>query len=430
MIEAIAMPDALEVFLHDERIATVTPTTRRTREQVALTWDDDFQPGSVRLTESFAAIPGSTPSSARVSSFLGGYAPEGNQRQALTAERGIEEHDLFGILQQFGGSIAGALTFRLPGEPPRYHPAYDEIGDAELGRALRRSVEKHDLGLHDDSRSMIQGFQPKLLLARFDGAWFQPHGRAHSTHILKPQLSSNPHKIVDEFYSHQLSRAMGLSRFASELRSAGHTKYLAIQRFDRQVVGDRVGALHQEDAAQALGLGWIDSNMKFQSSNRPRDPRHPSAYAIAELVAGLNGEGSLLDWLRQLTFRVLVGDNDGHAKNVGILHLPGEDTLTELYDAVPNLYQAGRIDWTMALAVHGQFDHRRISAESLADEASSWGVLRRGIVEQTIFDVLHRFEGALNSVPVPTGISDGLRAGLEWNLTRLLGGHEISEPKR
>jgi hypothetical protein len=29
------------------------------------------------------------------------------------------------------------------------------------------------------------------------------------------------------------------------------------------------------------------------------------------------------DFLRRLTFSVLLGDNDAHAKNLGILHLPG-----------------------------------------------------------------------------------------------------------
>jgi len=348
----------------------------------------------------------------------------------MTRERGINDNDLFGILREFGGSIGGALTFRLPNERPHYSPSYDELSDSDLNRLLKKSVEEHDLGQREDSRSMIPGFQPKLLLARFGDTWLQPHGRAHSTHIVKPQLKSRPRGILDEFYSHELTRAMGLSTFRSEITSLGTAKYLAIERFDRSVNGETITLVHQEDAAQALGLNWLGDSAKVQNADRRHDPNRPSAYAIAEIVASLNGEKPLVQWLRQLTYRVLVGDNDGHTKNVGILHLPGVDTLTELYDAVPNLYQEGRIDWTMALAIDRQFDHRRISVERLINEAPGWGALGNTVIEATITDTLLDFENALNTVPVPPGLSDGLTSGLAWNLSRLQAGLEISEPRR
>lgn len=47
-----------------------------------------------------------------------------------------------------------------------------------------------------------------------------------------------------------------LARFDSELISIGQTAFLAIERFDRVVDGTGVSLIHQEDAAQALGLGW------------------------------------------------------------------------------------------------------------------------------------------------------------------------------
>lgn len=61
----------------------------------------------------------------------------------------------------------------------------------------------HDLGARDDSRSMLPGFQPKFLAARSGDRWFAPHGAAHSTHILKPQLRSRKSSIYDEFYSYR-----------------------------------------------------------------------------------------------------------------------------------------------------------------------------------------------------------------------------------
>src|SRR5690606_14170881 len=123
-----------------------------------------------------------------------------------------------------------------------------------------------------------------LLVSRFgDSGWMLPSGSAHSTHILKPRLRSRPTRIVDEFYSHELARAVGLSRYASWLEGTGESMFLAIERFDRRVQGERVTLVHQEDAAQALALDWTDDDAKFQDPTRPQDPRRPSAYRIAEL---------------------------------------------------------------------------------------------------------------------------------------------------
>lgn len=424
------MVDELDVFLHDQHIGVVTPVNRRSPEQVLLTWAPEPHSGRVRVSESFATLPGIRPDTSLVSRFLGGYGPEGSQREAMASERGIRPNDLFGILREFGGSIAGAITFRLPEEDAPYEPSYGEISDSDLHRMMTKAVKDHDLGQRDDSRSMIPGFQPKLLLAKFGDDWLQPHGRAHSTHIIKPQVPSRPQAIFDEFYSQELTRSMGLAWFASQILHVGRSPYLAIERFDRKVSDGKVQLIHQEDCAQALGLDWVNASSKFQNKDWPDDPDGPSAFKIAEVVASLNGDNPLVDWLRQLTYRVLVGDNDGHAKNTGILHLPGEDTLTELYDAVPNLYQDDRIDWTMALAIDEHFDHRRMSVERLASEAKGWRALAAGTIEATIAETLNLFRSALDNVSVPDGISPGLRGGLEWNLSRLAAGGEISQRRR
>ncbi len=49
--------------------------------------------------------------------------------------------------------------------------------------------------------------------------------------------------------------------------------------------------------------------------------------------------------------------------------------LADVYNAVPNLFQAGRIDCNLALAIDGSFDHWRISAAHLIREAERWNAL-------------------------------------------------------
>lgn len=144
----------------------------------------------------------------------------------------------------------------------------------------------------------------------------RPAGRAHSTHILKPKLEGRPDGLAREHYGHALAAELGLAHYRTELVGSGARQYLVIERYDRAVDGETVTLIHQEDAAQALGLDWVDDHAKFQDPQAPPDSRRPSAYRIAEFLGSLQGEGRpVADFLRRLTFMVLLGDDDAHAKN-------------------------------------------------------------------------------------------------------------------
>lgn len=422
--------EPLDLYLHDRRIGEVRRDARA-KHRVTIEWDPEYQGDAPTLTESFGVIPGRAPDTELASNFLGGYTPEGNQRTALAARRGVEPDDLYGILREFGGSIAGAVTLRPSDEIPDYHPDYDELAERTLSSRLQQAIDEHDLGARDDSRSMLPGFQPKLLVAQFDDVWLEPHGRAHSTHILKPQLQSRPEAIFNEFYSHELARHAGLSKFHSAMRRAGTINYLAIERFDRQIVDGRVILHHQEDLAQALGLDWRNGDAKFQDHRQPSRKGRPSARLIGELLGSIPGGGRAAeDWLRQLVYHVVIGNNDAHAKNVALLHLANGTELTEIYDAVPNLFQEGRIDWNLALSVGGIFDHRRISVEALTNEALSWGVLPRQRIPAILEQTLSAVEAAVRAITPPDLASKGMPERIEWNVSRLRSGAEISKPKK
>lgn len=160
------MADRLEVRLHSEQVGWITRASRR--ERIEFEWIDGYTPGPVALTESFGSVLLKAPSPA-ASSFFGGYALEGRQRERLTQRRGISDPaDLYAMLREFGSSIAGAVTVTDPDTASRTQPAYEPISDGEIIRRLRRAANDGDLGSDDQSRSMLAGLQPKLLLARFD----------------------------------------------------------------------------------------------------------------------------------------------------------------------------------------------------------------------------------------------------------------------
>jgi serine/threonine-protein kinase HipA len=141
--------------------------------------------------------------------------------------------------------------------------------------------------------------------------------------------------------------------------------------------------------------------MSMQSSRtltHRATPRRPTTYRIAELLGSLQGEGRpVADFLRRLTFTVLLGENDAHATNLAILHLPGRSMLADVYDAVPSLFQDGRIDCNLALAIDGSFDHRGISAAHLIRGAEHWNALSAGEPEQIVTATLADFAKALEA---------------------------------
>lgn len=422
------MPEHLDVFLHDVHIGTVSRGAQP--ERVRFVPNANASTSTITLTEGFGVVAGVIPSSPDVSNFFGGYAPEGNHRAALARERRIGPDDLFALLREFGGSIAGALTFRTPDESPAYRPRYDPVDDREIARLLKRAIEQHDLGVHDDSRSMIPGFQPKLLLAKFGTQWLQPRGRAHSTHIVKPQLRSRPHTILHEHYAHQLATHIGLADFHTELIQYSDMTALAIQRYDRHVLDGRsIELVHQEDFAQALGLDWTKDDRKFQDRGRPRHRDHASTQKIMELLGSLPDTAPAEVWLRQLTFTILIGDNDAHAKNFALLHSPGRTRIAPLYDAVPNLYQPDRIEYDLALAVDGEFDLRSISVERIEAEARSWGILSDTAIRDAVGSTVDSFGHALEAVPAPTGCDPLMLEHLVWQQQRLQAGLSIGRIK-
>ncbi len=419
----------LELFLHEDYVGTVTPNARD-RSRVALTVDDAYR-GAVVLTEGFTTAPGMRPNAASVSNFLGGYVPEGNHRDKMAAKRHVDAGDLFALLTEFGGSVAGAGTLRKPEDQAAARPEYQALTDRELGAKLKQALEESDQGLVDDSRSTLAGYQPKLLVARVDEQWAYPRRGAHSTWILKPQVPARPSRLFDEHYSHLLAQHVGLSEYRSEIGKAGRMTYLAIERFDRETVDGAVRLVHQEDLAQALGLDWTDTEAKFQAPAWPGRARRASARGIGELLGSIpGGEATLAQWIQQLTFNVVIGNNDAHAKNVALLHTPIGTSLAPLYDAVPNLFQEGLIKFDLALAIDGVFDHRRISAERIIAEAAGWGVIARSRAETIVNEVLAAIATSLAAVRAPRQISEGLAERLHWNVERLLAGAEISEPKR
>jgi serine/threonine-protein kinase HipA len=132
-----------------------------------------------------------------------------------------------------------------------------------------------------------------------------------------------------EHAGNAMARRLGLAVAPTHYRVHDGTPYLIVERYDRHEEAGVIRRLHQEDCAQALGL---PPSLKYESDGGPE------LSEIAELLRRHTRDPvrdleRLRDW--QL-INLLIGNYDGHAKNLGLLYPTHEPTpvLAPFYDIV------------------------------------------------------------------------------------------------
>ena len=206
-----------------------------------------------------------------------------------------------------------------------------------------------------------------MLLTRTAQGWAWPAAGAMSTHIIKPEPSDPQAAIPDiieyEHWTMRLAAAAGLEAARSELVHFGDRLALVVERYDR-VGGKR---LHQEDFAQALG---IRPGAKYE-------PADENPGRLRRIAAGPGSEaadpaGFRRRLLQLLTFNVIAGNGDAHAKNYSMIINDGLFSLAPAYDVAPVFYLNDRFN-NFGMRVADQRSLKYITAAHLIDEAVSWG---------------------------------------------------------
>ena len=382
------MAESQEIQLYGIRIGTME---RASASTVAFSASDEgmdkFGVGSRVLSENLPLSPRkATPAAA--TAFFGGLLPEGSARSNLAKQAGARRDDVYALATYAGRDVAGALQV---GPASSDRESYEALTDEQISQRLTL-INDYALGAMGGGGSLA-GYQPKTTLALLDGTWHAGLGGAASTHILKPVAPGNESALHAEAFCLELARHMGLTAFASEVRSFAGRPVLVLERYDRTVQGRNVQRIHQEDEAQALGLPW-DSDSKFESV----DPR-----ANLRSLAGLlqrrrsivdEGEDDREALLAHTTFNVAVGNTDAHAKNFSTLrHEDGSVHLAPLYDVSTHaLAPNGNLN--MALRVNGKSYQPDLTTEDLVAEGVSWGIAER-FARETVNTTLEKLLDAL-----------------------------------
>jgi len=281
--------------------------------------------------------------------FLANLLPEGAVRQAVCRRLGISEGNDVALLRAIGGECAGALTIVDPAarKTSSSDHDYEELSDRRLQSLVTDEQVVPLLVGGETTRLSLAGAQDKLPVALLNDKIHLPLAGSPTTHILKLPHHRYAHIPVNEAFVMGLAAEVGLDAVPVTLFTRTDPPSLLVQRYDRPASDDPwpVTRLHQEDFCQALGL---PPNRKYEQEGGP---------TLADVIGLVRANvskpvvdvGRIIEWQM---FNVVVGNSDGHGKNLSILYAEDGLRLAPFYDLLSTRHYEG-LDGQLAMSVGG-----------------------------------------------------------------------------
>ena len=316
----------LDVLLHGDPVGTLT---RVGDDRTLFAFNDSYIRDAARPVISLGfkdrfgeLITEFRPTQTRAIPFFSNLLPEGRMRTYLAKRAGVKPVREFFLLWALGMDLPGAVTVRPSGGemwPP--NSSDDDHGDGRRENAFRFSLAGVQLKFSaaEDPRGGL------TLPARgVGGSWIVKLPSLHFADV--PE---------NEFSMMTLARLVGIN--VPEVRLIGvdaignlpedisrlSGQALAVKRFDRS---DDGGAVHIEDFAQVFGVYPEDKYKKASARN------------IAAVVGAEGSEEDVAEFIRRLTFNVLIGNADMHLKNWSLIYPDRRNAaLAPAYDFVSTI---------------------------------------------------------------------------------------------
>ncbi|WP_225157460.1 MULTISPECIES: type II toxin-antitoxin system HipA family toxin [unclassified Bradyrhizobium] len=270
---------------------------------------------------------------ATVRSFLWGLLPDNEQVLERWAKKfQVSARNVFALISNVGEDCAGAIQFVTPDRLGTLKTGEDDkiewLDKPEIANRLRVLREDHAAWRlpRDTGQFSLAGAQPKTALVLKDNKWGIPSGRIPTTHILKPPTGHFDGHAENEHICLQLARELGLPAAETKVMRFEQEIAIVVERYDRQVSGNDIIRVHQEDICQAMG---IPPTKKYQNEGGP------TPADVVELLRtySTDREADLETFVSALIFNWLIGGSDAHAKNYSLLLASGALVrLAPLYD--------------------------------------------------------------------------------------------------
>lgn len=259
----------------------------------------------------------------RVMPFFSNLLPEGHLRKYLAERAELNPDREFYLLWALGNDLPGAITMT---------PADGELWPASLEDDGERDDHHHENAL----RFSLAGVQLKFsAVSDATGGLTIPASGAGGSWIVKLPSKEYGGVPENEFSMMKLAAMMGMNVPAIDLVEmdaiknvpAGIEKFgksaFVIERFDRLSDGGRV---HIEDFAQVYGVYAENKYKKAKMRN------------IAQVIAAEGSTEDLAEFIRRLTFSMIVGNGDMHLKNWSLIYPDRRNvSLAPAYDFVSTI---------------------------------------------------------------------------------------------
>jgi len=260
--------------------------------------------------------------------FFEGLLPEEGQLKAASQALGISDKNIFGLLEELGGEVAGALSLWPDDVSPIAAQTFAPkmLSPDEFVRILDELPRRPMLAGKTGLRLSLAGAQSKLPIVYEDGKVALPALGQPTTHIIKPPITRFEGTTENEAFSMRLAEHIGLSVAPVDILTIGGKSCLLVERYDR--VTDNQGVmqrLHQEDFCQALG---------YVSAKKYTADGGPCLTDCFDLLrrSATRPARDILRLVDAVIFNAIIGNADAHSKNFSLIYSGVEKSLAPLYD--------------------------------------------------------------------------------------------------
>mgnify|MGYP005782845651 FL=1 len=293
--------------------------------------------------------------------FFNGLLPESEHtRIAIGKKYGINPKNDFSILQAIGYDCAGAVSFfdsydeQTPSKylQETYEIDYTPLSENELEKFIVELPQKPLATGVEDMRLSLAGAQDKTSVIVVDGQIGIPKDNVPTSHILKPAINGFNETIENEFICIKTAEKLGIKVPDVKIGYANKTKYFLIQRYDREIIVNKIKRIHQEDFCQASN---IPSAYKYQAEGGVDFKRCFEILRVTSQPAV-----AINQFIQLMIFNYLIGNNDAHGKNFSILHYDnGEIKFAPAYDILCSQVYP-ELSNKMAMKIGGHYKHDEI----------------------------------------------------------------------
>lgn len=312
----------------------------------------------------------------RLPAFFSNLLPEGALRDYLAAQSGVKSQREFALLNALSADLPGAVILRPDDEAAPPFPPTSIVGFED--------DETHD---EEILRFSLAGIQLKFsAIMEASGGLTIPANGIGGSYIVKLPSTRFPNVPENEYSMMMFAKLLGMEVADVELRATQTVKdlppdlpenfgqSLIVKRFDRD--GHR--RIHMEDFAQVYGLYAHEKYTRV------------SYGGIASVLWKEGGSDQLIEFVRRLTYTLLIGNADMHLKNWTLLYPePQQPVLSPAYDFVSTITYLP--DPKLGLSIAGEKTMLKID-ESTFRKMAAKANLPEALVVRTMKETVESFK--------------------------------------